>query len=123
MFYIRVVHLIEEILDSLIVFVVVHNDEAYLRCGDEGRDKPLIKSIYGLKLHVRCLPFVLIHQIEGSMSYKLAEMPVILLLCGSRNTVQLRNLCPPLSLFLFAILTRSSLFTVLNSFSYMGLSL
>lgn len=48
MFDIRVVHLIEEILDSLIVFVVVHNDEANLRCGDEGRDKPLIKSIYGL---------------------------------------------------------------------------
>lgn len=101
MFYIRVVHLIEEILDSLIVFVVVHNDEAYLRCGDEGRDEPLIKSIYGLQLHVRCLPFVLIHQIESSMGYKLAEMSMILLLQWSRNAVQLRNLCPPLALLLY----------------------
>lgn len=63
MLNIGIVYFIKEVLNALVIFVVVHNDEAYLgRCNESGH-KPLIKAIYTFQLHIGCLPFVLIYQI------------------------------------------------------------
>jgi len=79
-FNIRVIHLVEEVLDALIVFVVMHDDESYLAGCNEGRNEPLIESINGFQLHIGSFPFVLVHQIQGGMGNKLAQVPVVLFL-------------------------------------------
>lgn len=94
MFDIRVIHLVKEVLDSLVVFVVMNDDESYLAGCDEGRNKPLIESINGFQLHIGRLPFVLIHQIQGGMGNKLGEVPVVLFLQKEKVFTQFYETLP-----------------------------
>lgn len=77
---VRLVHLREEVLDAFVVPVVVHHQEPDLAGRHKRRNVPLIELVDGLQVHVVRLPLVLVHQVQGSMSYELVQMAVVFLL-------------------------------------------
>ena len=80
LFDIGLVHLGEEILDAVLVLDVVKHDEPLPGGRHEGGDKPLIELVHNLEVHVGGPQHLLVHKIQGCMSYELVEMSVIILL-------------------------------------------
>lgn len=47
---------------------------------DESRNKPFVKLVHSLQIHVVRKPHVLIYQVKSSMGYELVEMAMIILM-------------------------------------------
>ena len=74
------VHLREKVLDPVLVFDVVKHDEPLPRGRHEGGNKPLIELVHDLEVHVGSSQHLLVYKVQSSVSNKLVEVPVIVLL-------------------------------------------
>jgi len=80
LFDVDFVDIVEERFDSVLVSVIVQDDETYATGGDERRDEPLVEFVDSFQIHCVRAPHEFIDEIERRVSDKLIEMSVILTL-------------------------------------------
>lgn len=56
------------------------DNKADLGGGDKARDKPVVKLVHDLQVHVVRLPNMLVYQVQGGVSDELVQIRVVLLL-------------------------------------------
>lgn len=61
--YVIFVHLVEKILDAILIFIVMDHEEPDVGRSDERTDKPLIELVDNLEVHIGGLPSVLVDQV------------------------------------------------------------